>query len=137
MTPVTWMAARGRRSVGGYLDVGLGDGCSNIDAVVLGDNVFRDEFRGGSLYVRGMAYEVELGKYLAMVFSGLAVLVMIADSRAFWVAIRFLMATLSLDCDAASFSLFMVMVSTSFERFSAMAVKDSNTEGGYCFGGIE
>ncbi|GJW88985.1 retrotransposon protein, putative, ty1-copia subclass [Tanacetum coccineum] len=80
---------------------------------------------------------VELGKYLAMVFSGLAVLVMIADRRAFWVAIRFLMATLSLDCDAASFSLFMVMVSTSFERFSAMAANDSNTEGGYCFGGIE
>ncbi|GKC36223.1 proteasome-associated protein ECM29, partial [Tanacetum coccineum] len=63
---------------------------------VLGDNVFHDEFRfhgirsgqaklveasskDGGLYVRGMAYEVELGKYLAMVFSGLAVLVMIAD----------------------------------------------------------
>ncbi|GKB20439.1 kinase-like domain, phloem protein 2-like protein [Tanacetum coccineum] len=83
-----------------------------------------------------MAYEVELGKYLAMVFSGLGVLVMIAERRSFWVA-RLLMATLSLDCDAASFSLFTVMVSTSFERFLAMAAKDSNTEGGYCFGGIE
>ncbi|GKD34208.1 hypothetical protein Tco_1249717 [Tanacetum coccineum] len=92
--------------------------------------------RGGVLYVRGMAYEVELGKYLAMVFSGLGVLVMIAERRSFWVA-RFLMATLSLDCDAASFSLFTVMVSTSFERFLAMAAKDSNTEGGYCFGGID
>nr|GEW87026.1 cellulose synthase [Tanacetum cinerariifolium] len=60
-----------------------------------------------------------------------------ADRRAFWVAIRFVIATLSLDCDAASFSLFMVMVSTSFERFSAMTAKDSNTEGGYCFGGID
>nr|GEU53696.1 hypothetical protein [Tanacetum cinerariifolium] len=29
--------------------------------------------RGGGLYVRGMAYEMDLGKYLAMVFSGLAV----------------------------------------------------------------
>nr|GEW01865.1 hypothetical protein [Tanacetum cinerariifolium] len=27
--------------------------------------------RGGGLYVRGMAYEVEVGKYVAMVFSGL------------------------------------------------------------------
>ncbi|GKB39873.1 hypothetical protein Tco_0884815 [Tanacetum coccineum] len=92
--------------------------------------------RGGVLYVRGMAYEVELGKYLAMVFSGLGVLVMIAERRSFWVA-RFLMATLSLDCDAVSFSLFTVMVSTSFERFFAMAAKDSNTEGGYCFRSIE
>ncbi|GKB17327.1 chalcone isomerase [Tanacetum coccineum] len=59
-----------------------------------------------------------------------------ADRRSFWVA-RFLMATLSLDCDAASFSLFTVMVSTIFERFSGMATKDSNKEGGYCFGGID
>ncbi|GJX10648.1 chalcone isomerase [Tanacetum coccineum] len=59
-----------------------------------------------------------------------------ADRRSFWVA-RFLMATLSLDCDVARFSLFTVTVSTRFERFSAMAAKDSNKEGAYCFGGIE
>ncbi|GJW45914.1 hypothetical protein Tco_0077560 [Tanacetum coccineum] len=88
-------------------------------------------FNGGwrFLHVRGMTYEVELGKYLAMVFSGLGVLVMIAERRSFWVA-RLLMATLSLDCDAASFSLFTVMVSTSFERFLAMAARFPNTEGG-------
>ncbi|GKD23217.1 hypothetical protein Tco_1224920, partial [Tanacetum coccineum] len=147
------LAAQGR-SVGGYLVAGLDDGCINIDGTgVVGDNIFRDDFkflsigsglretfslvstklveassRGGGLYVRGMAYKVELGKYLAMVFSGLAVLVMIVDKRSLWVA-RFLMATLSTDCDAASFSLFTFMVSIIFKRFSAMAAKDSNMEG--------
>ncbi|GKE69446.1 hypothetical protein Tco_1527518 [Tanacetum coccineum] len=60
------------RSVGGNLDVGLGDGCSNIDdsTIALGDNVFRDDFKS----------------------HGLRVLVMRGDSRAFWIG-RFLMAT--------------------------------------------
>ena len=65
-----------------------------------------------------------------------AVLVMRANIRSLWIA-RFLMATLSLDCDVASFSLFMVMVVTIFERLTAMAAKDSNRDGGYCLGGIE
>ncbi|GKB17328.1 hypothetical protein Tco_0851251 [Tanacetum coccineum] len=74
------------RSVGGYLDVGVVDGCINIvGSDVLGDGIFQDAFRfhgirsgpretllsaklvkdssnGGGLYVRCMAYEVELGK---------------------------------------------------------------------------
>nr|GEY47814.1 hypothetical protein [Tanacetum cinerariifolium] len=93
---VDYWRRRGRRSVG------------NIGgSSVLGDDAFRDDLRFHGI-----------GSGLRETPSH-AVLVKRADIRSFWVA-RFLMTTPWLECDAANFSLVMVMLAASFERFSGM-----------------